>query len=379
MQHLRTKGVNNMANINVPDIAVNSLVRMLADMYSAAIVQEISFENLRPAFLWGPPGVGKSQSLKQISDEITKRTGKSVHIRDVRLSNCALTDLVGIPVADKEKKNTVWLRPEIFDFDDCDEDVILLFFDEIDKSAQSIQAAALQLILDRQSWTHKLPDNVILLAAGNPSKLGDEMVVKLRMELANRFRHYYVTPDFESFREWGVANHIHPYVLGFLSYNNAMLYDTNPSQEEIAYATPRSWKSVSDLLYLLPEQSVSDLHYDIAGDVGTGTALEFEAWCKVYSQLPKTEDIFKGAAPNFVKSPDVMYALISSISVYASQHVEQFKARELQHMCRFAAELPVDFASLLYRNLMIIDGMKEKLMRVNEFQIWLQRNKKHLR
>lgn len=368
-----------MANVNVPNIAVNSVVRMLADMYSAAIVKKVPFSDLRPAFLWGPPGVGKSQSLKQIADEITKRTRKSVHIRDVRLSNCALTDLVGIPVADRAKKNTVWLRPEIFDFDDCSEDIILLFFDEIDKSAQSIQAAALQLILDRQSWTHKLPDNVILLAAGNPSKLGEELVVKLRTELANRFRHYYVTPDYESFREWGILNRVHPYVLGFLAYNNAMLYDTTASKEEIAYATPRSWKAVSDLLYLLPDQEIATLHYDIAGDVGIGVALEFEAWCRVYRTLPKTEDIFRGALGDFEKTPDIMYALISSISVYASQHMEELKGRDLQHVCRFAAELPVDFASLLYRNLILIDGMKEKLMRVSEFQIWLQRNRKHLR
>ena len=76
--------------------------------------------------LWGPPGIGKSQGVREIADNIKAKTGKKVHITDVRLLLFNPVDLRGIPTANADKTLAVWLRPQIFQMDAGD-DTILTF------------------------------------------------------------------------------------------------------------------------------------------------------------------------------------------------------------------------------------------------------------
>ena len=44
---------------------------------------------------------------------------------------------------------------------------VVLFLDEMNSAAPAVQAAAYQLILNRRIGQYKLPDNVLIVAAGN--------------------------------------------------------------------------------------------------------------------------------------------------------------------------------------------------------------------
>ena len=70
----------------------------------------------------------------------------------------------------------------------------------------AVQQAALQLILERKSFVHELPKNCIFIAAGNIEETEDGVETRLRPELLNRFKHYYVSPDFVSWRSWALEN-----------------------------------------------------------------------------------------------------------------------------------------------------------------------------
>ena len=99
--------------------------------------------------LWGPPGIGKSQGVREIADNIKAKTGKKVHITDVRLLLFNPVDLRGIPTANADKTLAVWLRPQIFQMDAGDDTINILLLDEISAAPQSVQAAAYQITLDR--------------------------------------------------------------------------------------------------------------------------------------------------------------------------------------------------------------------------------------
>ncbi len=71
--------------------------------------------------LWGHPGVGKSQGVREIAAEIEKQTGRDVRITDVRLLLFNPVDLRGIPTANEDKTLAVWLKPQIFQMDASEE------------------------------------------------------------------------------------------------------------------------------------------------------------------------------------------------------------------------------------------------------------------
>lgn len=100
-------------------------------------------------FVAGQPGIGKSQSIIQIKDNLESATGKKVYITDVRLLLFNPIDLRGIPVADKNREKAIWLRPEIFELDDSNETINIFFLDELTAAPTSLQAAAYQIALDK--------------------------------------------------------------------------------------------------------------------------------------------------------------------------------------------------------------------------------------
>ena len=70
----------------------------------------------------------------------------------------------------------------------------LLFLDEISAAPPSVQAAAYQITLDRMVGEHRLPENCIVIAAGN--RVTDKSVVyNMPKALANRLCHFEVAVD----------------------------------------------------------------------------------------------------------------------------------------------------------------------------------------
>ena len=367
-----------MAKINAPEISTGNAVKTISNYYMMMKKGGVSCADVRPIMLFGPTGVGKSAAVSQVAAELEKEMGAKVHVVDIRLTSCTITDLIGIPAPNTEHTGTVWLRPEIYEQGNG-EDYYIYFFDELDKATPSVQAAALQLILDRRAWTHRFPENTWVIAAANPARGTTRYETRMAPELMNRFKHFNVQPDFDSFREWGIGEKIHPFVLGYLSYNQSKLYATSES-EEIAFPTPRAWKSVSDTLSAFEGSysDIQDLHYDIAGEIGVAEALEFEAWCGVFAMMPNTENIFRGTEKNMPKTPDVMHALIASMTVFISRKVKNITSAELRNASRYVSRFPVDFATLYYRNIREIDGVKLRLMKVPEYLDWAEKNKEFI-
>ena len=99
---------------NVPRLSVGRITELLSRVYRAALDQGFPLHTLPSVMLWGPPGVGKSQAVRQLGAQLQQQTGKKVSITDVRLLLFNPIDLRGIPTANADKTAAVWLRPMIF-------------------------------------------------------------------------------------------------------------------------------------------------------------------------------------------------------------------------------------------------------------------------
>ena len=276
-----------------------------------------AFNVKRPLFLWGPPGIGKSELVEGITRDLG---GLMI---DLRLGQMEPTDIRGIPYYNKDNGKMDWAAPiELPDEETAAQyPIVVLFLDEMNSAPASVQSAAYQLVLNRRVGKYKLPDNVVMVAAGN--RESDKGVTyRMPTPLANRFIHQEMRVDFNSWQEWAVNSNIHKDVVGYISFAKQDLYDFDAKSSSRAFATPRSWTFVSELLKndAVDDDTAMNL---IAGTVGEGLAVKFMAHRKIASRMPNPMDILKGKVKDLnVKEVSAMYSLVISMCYELKAQVE---------------------------------------------------------
>lgn len=361
--------MSNVKLTNIPSMSVGKMVGALSNAYSTVIKNGLLVKTMPSVMLWGPPGVGKSQAVRQVAREIEQNTGKTVNVTDVRLLLFNPIDLRGIPTSNADKTLAIWLKPQIFQMDPSDEVINILFLDEISAAPQSVQAAAYQITLDRVVGEHKLPDNCIVIAAGN--RTTDKSVAfKMPKALANRLMHIEIEGSFNSWKEWAIGSGINDKVIGFLSFRQNYLMGFDSGSDDLAFPTPRAWEMVSNILNGI-DDDIDSMYSLIAGIVGTGVAVEFRTWAKVYKDLPAIDDIFDGKMPDLPQNTDAMYALTASMTSYAREHKDEMN--RIANSIRYADKMPPDFSVVLMKDYMYIEkDYRERLLVIPEFSKWLQ-------
>ncbi len=266
------------------------------------------FKKQRPLFLWGAPGIGKSEMIASITNDM------GGYMIDMRMATMEPTDLRGIPFYNKDNGKMDWAPP----IDLPDEElasqypIVVLFLDEMNSAAPAIQAAGYQLVLNRRIGKYKLPDNVVIVAAGN--RESDRGVTyRMPAPLSNRFVHLELRVDHASWEEWAIENKQHKDVVGYIGFAKQDLFDFDPKGSSRSFATPRSWAFVSEILE--DEDTDTDTLMDlISGSVGEGLANKFMAHRKIAGQLPKPQDILDGKTTELtIKEISAMYSLTISL------------------------------------------------------------------
>jgi hypothetical protein len=276
------------------------------------------FKINRPLFLWGPPGIGKSDIIHQIGAEQDRE------VIDVRLSLWEPTDIKGIPFYNPNSNAMEWAPP--IELPSDPKSTAILFLDELNSAAPATQAAAYQLVLNRRIGTYRLPVGVSIVAAGN-RETDKGVTYRMPAPLANRFLHLELKHNFNDWQEWAIANKVHEQVIGYIGYQKGDLYDFDPRSSSRSFATPRSWSFVSDLLddNDLSETTLTDL---VSGAIGEGLAIKFMAHRKIANQLPRAEDVLSGKVGKLtIKEISAMYSLTISMC-YELKELDQKKVSD---------------------------------------------------
>jgi hypothetical protein len=267
-----------------------------------------AFKTKRPVFLWGPPGIGKSEVVAEIAEELGGL------VIDLRMAQMEPTDIRGIPFFNKDLGKMDWAPPvDLPDQELASQyPLIVLFLDEMNSAPPAVQAAGYQLVLNRRVGKYVLPDNVVIVAAGNRDS-DKGVTYRMPMPLANRFLHLEMRADFTSWQNWAVNKGIHKDVVGYLSFAKQDLYEFDSKSSSRAFPTPRSWCFVSDLLK--DEEVDTDTLFNlVSGAVGEGLAVKFMAHRKVAGKMPEPSDILSGKVKDLqVKEVSAMYSLTISM------------------------------------------------------------------
>jgi hypothetical protein len=284
----------------------------------------------RPGFLWGPPGVGKSDIVRQIAADL-KRT-----LIDVRAVLLDPVDLRGIPTV-TEDGTTRWAPPS---FLPSGKGKFILFLDELNAAPQLVQAACYQLVLDRKLGEYELPKDAIVIAAGN-RETDRAITSRMSSALASRFVHINVDVDLEDWVKWALNRGIQTELIAFLRYRPNLLHAFDPQKNEKAFPCPRTWEFVSDVFAVAGDEIEYEL---VSGIVGEGAAAELIGFLKIFRSLPDPDLIIM--SPEKVSVPDdpaTKYAICGALAQKASD-------QNFDNIVKYANRLDPEFSVLLVRD-----------------------------
>jgi MoxR-like ATPase len=282
-----------------------------------------------PAFLWGPPGVGKSDMVRQTAD------AAGLPLIDVRAVLLDPVDLRGLPAVVDGR--AVWTPPVFLPDADRDGESGILFLDELNAAPPSVQAACFQLVLNRAVGEYKLPAGWRVVAAGN--RAADRAAAqRMPSALANRFGHLDVEPDADAWQAWAAAAGLAPVVRAFLRLRPALLApaDFAKAADVRAFPTPRSWSAVARIA---GAADAVRLHL-VSGLVGEAAGAEFEGFVRVWRSIPDPRSVFADPDGAPVPSdPAALYAVTTALAYLADR--QTFGAA-----LRYASRLPREYAVL---------------------------------
>jgi hypothetical protein len=274
----------------------------------------------RPVYLWGPPGIGKSSVVRQAAAALGR------DLVDVRATLLDPVDLRGLPRLTGD--TAVWCPPAFLPRAGKG----ILFLDELAQAPPLVQAAGLQLVLDRRLGEYELPDGWAVVAASNRAedRAGGHRLIS---PLSNRFVHLDLDVCADDWQDWAARAGVAPEVRAFLRFRPALLFQFDPAANPRAFPTPRSWQLAADVLAAAPADLV---HPAVAGCVGEGPAAEFAAFLGLYRELPDVDAALTQPDTTPVpRDPGVLYALVGAL-------VERCRAdpAPLAAFVRYAARLP---------------------------------------
>ena len=294
--------------------------------------------------IWGPPGVGKSQTVKQVADKMFGPKVKQrpvvgaktlpEHFIDLRLPLLDAVDLRGIPTV--QDGRTLWVPPAFLPRSGKG----VLFLDELVQAMPIVQSAGSSLVLDRKIGEYTLPNGWAVIAAGN-RETDRAATQRMPSHLANRFTHLNYEVHLEDWVTWAFQHDIEPAVIAFLNFRPELLHKFDPKVK--AFPTPRSWEFVSRIM----QQGMDDECFleTINGTVGEDAALQFTGFFRVFRTLPNYEDIVK--RPGDALVPD------NAASLYAicGMLIARGEARHAKALFEYIERLPKDFQVLIYRDI----------------------------
>src|SRR3954469_25278285 len=144
-----------------------------------------------PVLVWGAPGTGKTSAIRAMSEEM------GLACETVIASIREPSDFAGLPVV---ADGQVTFAPPRWARRLAQEEVGVLFLDEISTAPPAVQAALLRVVLERVVGDLALPEAITVIAAANPPEYA-AAGWDLSPPLANRFGHLDWPVEAQAFAE----------------------------------------------------------------------------------------------------------------------------------------------------------------------------------
>lgn len=304
--------------------------------------------------LWGATGVGKSESVRQLANEL------DAELRDIRLCQKQPTDIGGLPALNHENQQTVFYPPA-FLAPRADEKAIVLFFDEISLAPDDTKAAVLGILEERRQGSVEIPDNWIIVAAGNrPEDLANAR--GLGAAANRRLLHIVIEPQLEAtlqhFMKIGIAAEVLAFLKVFPQHLSGE--ETARTQKHELYPRPASWEKVSKIFDALRKTDKRVRHLAVAGIIGDSCAAEFMLLAEEVRNMKSVDELLEiqRETPSKIGRylPDTINGLYALSFAIATRASEETAVELLELVNRFDEQTGDRFAALPMRDLQTMAG-----------------------
>lgn len=257
---------------------------------------------IRPVFIWGAPGIGKSAIVEQFARQL------GLDCVSLLGSQLAPEDIIGVPqIRDGFSQ---FCPPRTI----ARQEPYVLFLDELNACTSEVQKAFYSLIHERRIGEYHLPEGSIVVGAGNRAQ--DNAITRpMSSALVNRMFHVELTASPRLWLEWAAQNGIHPYVYDYITSRPDHLWSKPPKSEE-PFSTPRSWHMLSEAIRSYgPDIGEDTLRILAAGSLSPQHATQFLAYIRQVRSQYALDKVLAGEQPwpDRPEERDVLYFLAQSL------------------------------------------------------------------
>lgn len=312
-----------------------------------------SFPTDASVMLVAKHGVGKSSVVRQVAEE----AGWGFY--DVRLSQCEVGDIKGLPYLDRENMVTTFLKPKWWPRDP--ESKGILFFDELNRATKDVLQAVFEICLDRRLDGEPLPAGWRVVAAINGDD--DYDVIELDPALLDRWFVIDFDPSHKEWLAWARQVNIHESVIDYIArYPENLDPPVGNLQAGRVYPSRRSWVKFNDTamaMNLLDNPDDAMLTQLCKGWLGAEIAITFPKFLQNEFSRLKASDI----VDEFEKVREKVEAACSDMEIIAGiansvinevkkRPAGKLEAQQQKCLRDFFLILPSDVAATVWTELL---------------------------
>ena len=206
----------------------------------------------RPLLLMGPPGIGKTQIMEQVSREC------GIGLVAYTITHHTRQSAVGLPfIREREFDGethsiTEYTMSEIIasvyrTMEETGHREGILFIDEINCVSETLAPTMLQFLQGKTFGNQPVPQGWIIVAAGNPPEY-NKAVREFDLVTLDRVRRMELEADLPVWREYARAQRLHPAILAYLELRPQHFYRIEADVDGTQFVTARGWEDLSNLL-----------------------------------------------------------------------------------------------------------------------------------
>jgi len=352
---------DDVLNYNEPELKEEIKIRLRKVLKEGDKGNLQGVLDVKPIFIFGAPGIGKTQIVAQICDEVGMELyGKPLNLKFVDGEFAEPVDFAGVPsVVEIEKPSPEYpygkgvtrsnVSVNLLPADNGTDNMGgIIFIDELNRMPREVIKVFMKLVQSRRlGENYMIPLKWYIVAAGNrPEDDPRGGIQDLGTALRDRFSVVNFVPtirDWKNFINKGRLKEIViPELIDFLEFQEDYFHNLDPSKQLIKYPTPRAWVDASfglkRVMEDLERKGITEISEDkllkiFQMEVGHEAAAAFVDFYKIAKEIPVKDlmlpftDPDRAPLPDEKKDPksgksrpDYAHALLSAIVRKSKDH-----------------------------------------------------------